>query len=34
MAWGLIILCLILGAFGVLRPSGRAKDFKREKDED
>ncbi len=34
MAWGLIILCLILGAFGTLRLTGRAKDFKRPKSED
>ena len=31
MAWGIVILCIILGSFGALRPSGRAKDFQRPK---
>lgn len=34
MAWALVLLCTILGALGALRPSGRAADFKRSKDED
>ncbi len=33
MAWGLVILCLILGGFATLRSSGRQKDFKRAKDD-
>jgi len=32
MAWGIVILCLILGGFLTLRPSSRQKDFKRQKD--
>jgi hypothetical protein len=34
MAWAIVLLCVVLGAFGALRPSGRAKEFKRLKDED
>jgi hypothetical protein len=34
MAWGLLLLCVVLGGFAVLRPSGRAADFKRIKEED
>jgi len=34
MAWGMVILCFILGAFGAYRPSGRAADFRRMKSED
>ncbi len=34
MAWGLLLLCVVLGALGALRPSGRARDFKRVKEED
>lgn len=34
MAWGLVILCAVLGALGALRPSGRQQEFKRVKDDD
>jgi len=34
MAWGLLLLCVVLGALGALRPSGRAHEFKRVKEED
>jgi hypothetical protein len=34
MAWGLVLLCVVLGSLGALRPSGRAHDFKRVKDEE
>lgn len=34
MAWGLILLCLILGSFAALKPSGRAHEFKRQKYEE
>jgi hypothetical protein len=34
MAWGLVLLCIILGSLGALRPSGRAHDFKRVREED
>ena len=34
MAWAIVLLCTVLGAFGALRPSGRQRDFKRIKDED
>jgi hypothetical protein len=34
MAWGLLLLCVILGGFATLRPSGRAAEFKRFKEED
>jgi hypothetical protein len=34
MAWGLVILCVVLGSLGALRPSGRAHDFKRVKAEE
>ncbi len=34
MAWGLVILCVILGSFGALRASGRKKEIRRSKDED
>jgi hypothetical protein len=33
MAWAIVILCAILGSMGALRPSMRARDFKREKEE-
>jgi hypothetical protein len=29
MAWALVLLTVILGCLGTLRPSGRAEDFKR-----
>jgi hypothetical protein len=32
MAWGLVLLCVVLGSLGALRPSGRAHDFKRFKE--
>ena len=34
MAWGLLLLSVILGGLATLRPSGRASDFKRIKEED
>jgi hypothetical protein len=34
MAWGLVLLCVVLGSLGALRPSGRQRDFKRVKEED
>lgn len=34
MAWGLLLLCVILGGLATLRPSGRTADFKRVKEED
>ena len=34
MAWGLVLLCLILGSLVALRPSSRSHDFKRSKDEE
>ena len=34
MAWGLVLLCVVLGSLGALRPSLRRRDFKRTKDED
>jgi hypothetical protein len=34
MAWFLVLLCIILGSLGALRPSGRTHDFKRVKEED
>jgi len=34
MAWGLLLLCVILGGLTSLRPSGRQQDFKRQKEED
>jgi hypothetical protein len=34
MAWGLVILCAIIGALGALRPAGRTQDFKRAQEED
>ena len=33
MAWALVLLCVILGCLGTLRPSGRAADFKRMKED-
>jgi hypothetical protein len=33
MAWAVLLLCVILGCLGTLRPSGRATDFKRLKEE-
>ena len=32
MAWGIILLCFILGSLAALRPSGRKRDFKRPKE--
>jgi hypothetical protein len=34
MAWAVILLCILLGSFSALRPSGRGHDFRRSKDED
>jgi hypothetical protein len=34
MAWGLLLLCIVLGGFGALRSSGRSAEFKRIKEED
>jgi hypothetical protein len=34
MAWGLLLLCVVLGGLATLRPSGRAAEFKRIKEED
>ena len=34
MAWAIILLCVILGSFSVLRPSGRKLDFRRAKQEE
>lgn len=34
MAWGLVILCAIIGALGALRPSGRKQEFKRVQEDD
>jgi len=34
MAWGLLLLCIVLGSLGALRPSGRSHDFRRVKEED
>ena len=34
MAWGLLLLCVVLGGITALRPSGRQQDFKRIKEED
>jgi len=34
MAWGIVILCIVLGAFGALRPSGRAKEIRKVKNEE
>jgi hypothetical protein len=34
MAWALVLLAVVLGALGALRPSGRQREFKRIKDED
>jgi hypothetical protein len=33
MAWALVLLSVILGAMGALRPSGRQREFKRVKEE-
>ena len=33
MAWGLVLLCFVLGSLGALRPSGRAHEFKRVKED-
>ena len=32
MAWAVLLLCIILGCLGTLRPSGRSEDFKRVKE--
>lgn len=34
MAWGLLILCVILGSFGALRASGRKLEIRRIADDD
>ncbi len=34
MAWGLVLLCIVLGSLTALRSSGRQMDFKRPKDDD
>ncbi len=34
MAWAIVLLCAFLGSLGALRPSMRAREFKRVKDED
>ena len=34
MAWAIVLLCAVLGSLGALRPSGRQKDFRREKEVD
>jgi hypothetical protein len=34
MAWALVLLCVILGSLGALRPSLRRREFKRVKEED
>ncbi len=34
MAWGLLLLCVILGGLVTLRSSGRQQEFKRFKEED
>ena len=31
MAWGLLLLCILLGSLTALRPSGRALEIKRSK---
>ena len=33
MAWGLVLLCVLLGSLSALRPSGRQQDFKRIKED-
>lgn len=33
MAWGIVLLCIVLGSLVALRPSGRTADFRREKPE-
>jgi hypothetical protein len=33
MAWAIVLLCTFLGSVGALRPSMRAREFKRVKDE-
>jgi hypothetical protein len=33
MAWGLVLLCVILGSLGALRPSMRKRDFRRVKED-
>jgi hypothetical protein len=34
LIWALVLLCVVLGSLGALRPSGRGHDFKRLKEED
>ncbi len=34
MAWGIVLLCIVLGSFSALRPSGRLADFRRAKAEE
>jgi hypothetical protein len=34
MAWALVLLAVVLGALGALRPSGRQREFKRIKEEE
>jgi hypothetical protein len=33
MAWAIVLLSVVLGAFAALRPSGRQREFKRVRDE-
>ncbi len=33
MAWAIVLLATLLGALGALRPSGRAREFKRVKED-
>jgi hypothetical protein len=34
MAWAIVLLCIILGSFSALRPSGRLREFRRPKSDD
>jgi len=34
MGWAIVLLCVILGSLGALRPSGRKREFRREKEVD
>lgn len=34
MAWGIVLLCIVLGSFSALRPSGRRTEFRKIKEED
>mgnify|MGYP000057404179 CR=1 FL=1 len=33
MDWGIVLLCIVLGSLCALRPSGRAADFRRVKED-